>query len=185
MTKEQKTLSLVGLTLLIYALGIYFQPGGLFIFPYPINPFIFLAVSLQYTFWKGVKWLRYSFINFIGLLGVLSTQVLWEILLNEQQLGIFLQNPWIDWFLLLFYFGIMVWLIIQMIQTIRIPIAVILSGISIFGIVVGMIDTNIKWITLAYFIGLIASRFDRRSKEYSPYWSLLILLSLTEIVTLR
>ena len=51
MTKEVRLLFLTSLTLLIYALSIFFDENIL-LFPFPLNQLIILIVAAQYTFWN-------------------------------------------------------------------------------------------------------------------------------------
>jgi len=76
MTSEVRTLFLGILTLVVYAASIFITQGSL-IFPFPLNEFIFLAISTQFFFvnWKGNdgvhEWLDHGLL----LISVLRTDL--------------------------------------------------------------------------------------------------------------
>ena len=51
MTREARTLFVGTLTLLVYSISIYVSQGS-FIFPFPLNEFIFLAIAVQFFLWN-------------------------------------------------------------------------------------------------------------------------------------
>jgi hypothetical protein len=98
MSREVRTVVLAALTLFFYGLTGYFKSGD-FIFPFPLNDFIFLAVVIQFAFWH-MKQYRIPILLFLitSILGVAGNQVLWEIILPNEVLETFLNEPWIGLF---------------------------------------------------------------------------------------
>jgi len=86
MTREERTVFLALLTLLVYT-GILYMEHGVVLFPFPLNEFIFLFVALPFSIWN---WKKYPFqialILIAGILNVLSTQFFWTFFLDTVQM---------------------------------------------------------------------------------------------------
>ncbi len=93
MTREIRAIFLALLTLFVYA-GLIFFTDGSFIFPYPINELIFAAVVLQFCYWERHLKVKLLYPVGVAFLAIFSTDVSWEIILNQQQLEQLFATPW-------------------------------------------------------------------------------------------
>jgi small-conductance mechanosensitive channel len=97
MTRESRLLYLTGLTLFLFA-GWGYLSNGSFIFPFPLNPFIFLIVVFQFTWWHYKRGLPIFLFLFTALTGVLSQPFFWEVVLSLDSLQNFAKIPVMVWF---------------------------------------------------------------------------------------
>ena len=102
MYREKKAISLVILTLFVYATNIYFDSNS-FILPFPIFDFILFVIALQFAFWNREdlfnyrKW--YFFIYFTAIIfKLLMNPFFWGIFLDEIKLENFLNNGFLEYF---------------------------------------------------------------------------------------
>lgn len=107
MTRESRLLFLTILTLSTYAIFGYFKHGGI-VFPFPINPFIFLAITVQFTIWNYKRGFPiYTFLT-TAIFGVLANPFFWEIVFSIETLESFGKYPWIFWFQFLHALGLVI-----------------------------------------------------------------------------
>ena len=182
MTSEVRTLFLGILTLVVYAASIFISQGS-FIFPFPLNEFIFLAISAQFFFvnWKGNKWAGFFSVS-AGVCGVLSTQFFWTFLYEQERMMEFMNGLTTDYFLLAFYGFVLIGGIATMIKQ-RKGVALLLSGFFLIAFVSGVFLNHPLLLLLAYG-SMVAS--TQITKVFSPYhllWVLLFVLKLTEWLT--
>jgi hypothetical protein len=182
MTSEVRTLFLGILTLVVYAASIFITQGSL-IFPFPLNEFIFLAISTQFFFvnWKGNKWAGLLSV-IAGVCGVLSTQFFWAFIYEQEQMMEFMNGLTTDYFLLAFYALILIAGVATMIKQKR-GVALLLSGLFFIAFVSGVLLNHPLLLLLAYG-SMVAS--TQITKVFSPYhllWVLLFVLKLTEWLT--
>jgi hypothetical protein len=102
MYREKRAVSLVILTLFIYAANIYLDYNS-FVLPFPIFDFILVILAVQFAFWniKDIitfrKW--YFLIYFGALLAkLISNPIFWGFFLDEIQMEEFLQTAWMEIF---------------------------------------------------------------------------------------
>ena len=101
MTKEVRLLAITNLTILIYALSIFFDKGA-FLFPFPLNQLIIFIVSSQFAFWNFKKFKIESILMIlIGLFLTLGNEVYWSMVLNYEQMTIFSEAIYTDIFQLI------------------------------------------------------------------------------------
>jgi len=93
MTREIRAIFLALLTLFVYA-GLIFFTSGSFVFPYPINELIFAAVVLQYCYWERHLKAKLLYPIGVAVLAIFSTDVTWEIILNQSQMEQMISTPW-------------------------------------------------------------------------------------------
>ncbi len=74
MSRERRTVFIVSLTLLIYALT-QFLESGVFILPFPIFDFILLVISLQFIYWNRKIIFQKKFLYFLFYFLALSFKV--------------------------------------------------------------------------------------------------------------
>ena len=180
MGRERKTLLLLSLTLMVYALSIYFTYRNSLIFPYPINPLIFFILSLKFTF-SRVDWRNYLFINLIALLGILTSQFILEIFLPNRILEIISKTFWSDILLLLFNVGLIYWAAIQITRK-KFLLSFSISITAIILIIVNLIYPLLFIPLLFYALGAIGSALS--NKKFNSYWMLLVILELSRLLTI-
>ena len=100
MITTERTVFLSILTILIYAIGLYAQPGGQLVFPFPLYPIFMFIVALTYLLKHRSdinSWLLLTGASLI----LLSSAFIWEIVLSVEQFQAFLEKPIIDLFYLI------------------------------------------------------------------------------------
>lgn len=109
MTREERSVSLVILTLIVYSAFMYFDKGAV-LFPYPLNEALFLFVAFQFFWWRDKKYSIDSLLPvFTGIVNLLSTQFFWSLFFDTQKMEILTSGPTLDIAKLLFYLFIGVW----------------------------------------------------------------------------
>jgi hypothetical protein len=111
MSKDQKAIFLAILTTCIYGFTILLEKGQ-FLYPFPLNEFIFFAVSIQFAFWNHSSdpaQVIYSVLAAFFFL--LSSPYFWTFFMNSQALGQLIESPILDFFHLFFYICLVCWAI--------------------------------------------------------------------------
>ena len=181
MTKESRLLYLAGLSLCIFACWGFFKDGS-FIFPFPLNSFIFLAVTFQFTLWHHKKGLPIFLFLLTAIFGVLANPVFWEIIFSYETLVAFDKYPYMFWFQFLNGLGLVLssfYLINK--QKRHFTSLLTTAGILLFS--TGFY-TGIGHYSLAG-LGVIALSVLIRP-TYTPlhlFWILLFMLQLTQWIT--
>lgn len=85
MTREGKTLLLLTLTYVLYAMSILLSQGS-FIFPFPLNGFALFVITVQLAWWNKSDLLPAITVGLIGLSSLISSPPFWEIWLNSEAL---------------------------------------------------------------------------------------------------
>lgn len=182
MTSEVRTIFLGILTLVVYAFSIFISEGAI-IFPFPLNEFIFLAISIQFLYsnWSGNRFA--GFLPIVaGICWVFSTQFFWSFFHTQEEMLEFMDDLTTDYFLITFYALILIGGITTMIKQNK-GIALLLSGAFAIAFVSGVILNESLLLLIAYG-SMIAS--TQITKVYAPYhllWVLLFVLKLTEWLT--
>ena len=109
MSREARSIFLVVLTFVIYATTEKLKENGAFIFPFPLNPFFFAAVAFYFSYLHRNKREALIIVMPVAVFGVLSSKIFWEVILSIDQLGSFLNYPWIYWFHLFYGIAITIW----------------------------------------------------------------------------
>lgn len=106
MYREKRAVSLVILTLFVYATNIYLEYNS-FVLPFPIFDFILIIIALQFVFWNRKdlitfrKW--YFYIYFITLVfKLLMNPILWGFYLDEIEMEKFLDNNYLEYFKIIY-----------------------------------------------------------------------------------
>ncbi|MDG1331333.1 MAG: hypothetical protein P8P74_03330 [Crocinitomicaceae bacterium] len=182
MTSEVRTLFLGILTLVVYAVSFFISDGSL-IFPFPLNEFIFLAISIQFLYSNWTENRLAGFLPVIaGICWVLSTQFFWSFFHTQEQMLEFMDGLTTDYFLIAFYALILIGGIATMIKQ-RSGIALVLTGVFAIAFVTGVILNDSLLLLLGYGSMLASTQIK---KVYAPYhllWILLFVLKLTEWLT--
>lgn len=182
MTREARVLFVSILTLVVYAVSIFISQGS-FIFPFPLNEFIFLGISAQFFWWnrRGNKWAG-SIAIVAGICAVLSTQFFWTFLYSTESMEFLMDSLITDYCLIGFYVFVLIGGIATMIRQKK-GIALLFSALFVLAFISGVFYNHALLLLLAY--GFIVAS-TQLSKVFAPYhllWILLFILKLTEWLT--
>jgi len=180
MTKEVKSIFLVTVTLFLYGISMLFSNGAV-VFPYPLNPFIFIVVAIQFSIWhrqKALAWL----IVLTALMSCLGSIIIWETLLPFHRLNSFVETIWLDVFKLLYLIGIVAWGIFTAIQ----QKSFLYSSLTIAGLIsliLGEINENQYLTIFGWLILMISTQIKKVSAPFQLLWLLLFILESTTFIT--
>lgn len=91
MNREERAVAITSLTFFMFGLSIFLSEGS-FVVPFPLNEFALLIVSFLFMVWHPKKGaLPYLFFG-SAVAGVLTSKVLWESLLSNQDLYEFFED---------------------------------------------------------------------------------------------
>ena len=182
MTREARAIFLGLLTLVVYAVSIFISDGSL-VFPFPLNEFIFLIISLQFFWWNrtGNKFAG-ILTTAAGICAVLSTQFFWTFIYGPENMMDFMEGLTTDYFLIGFYALVLIAGIATMIRQKK-GTALLFSALFVMAFISGVFYNYGLLLLLAYGC-MIAS--TQVSKVFAPYhllWILLFILELTKWLT--
>lgn len=106
MYRERRAVSLVVLTLVVYALNIYLESDS-FVLPFPIFDFILLIIAIQFAVWNRkdlVTFRKWYFFVYLSALvfKLLMNPILWGFLLDELSIEQFLNQNYLEYFKLIY-----------------------------------------------------------------------------------
>ena len=187
MTKEVRLLFITSLTLLIYALSIFFDKDA-FLFPFPLNQFIVLIVSAQFTFWNFKKYKLASILMLIiGLLSTLGNEFYWSIFLNYESMTVFSNTIITDVFQLLSGIITIVLGILFVSKQNR-ALNYLLSSFFCFTFIAGLIISTPLFssllLSISYFILTISVRIKPVFKPIHIFWILLLTLEASKFISI-
>ncbi|MFY7669168.1 MAG: hypothetical protein ACOVQG_10510 [Crocinitomicaceae bacterium] len=141
MYREKRAVSLVILTLFVYATNIYLEYNS-FVLPFPIFDFILIIIALQFAFWnrKDLITFRklYFYIYFTTLVfKLLMNPILWGFYLNEIEMEKFLDNNYLEYFKIIYtLLSIVVFICWSAVEKLkmRLPWVGIISIVQILGL---------------------------------------------------
>jgi hypothetical protein len=153
MYKEKRAVSLVILTLFVYAINIYFESNS-FVLPFPIFDFILIALACQFAFWniKDLitfrKW--YFHIYFISLIiKLLMNPILWGGLLDEMDMETFINQNYLEYFKIIFtLLSVAIFIFWSIVEKLQMKIVWI--GIISFVQVLGLFEISYAGMYIAY-----------------------------------
>lgn len=182
MTKEVKSLFLVSITLILYSVSIFISSGSI-IFPFPLNPFIFLAITIQFAIWHSKAKMPWMIILFVAIAACLSSIIVWEIILPSAQLNSFVSSAWIDFFKIAQGIGILTWGI----SIARKQDHLKYSFLTVIGLSLVIIG-HFQGFNVVELLGLgLITLSTHLNKVYSPFhllWLLLFVLKLSHVLSL-
>lgn len=182
MTRETRTLFLGTLTLIVYSVSIFVSQGS-FIFPFPLNEFIFLAIATQFFWWnKNGNKIAGLLATLAGICAVLSTQFFWTFVHGPENMTHFMEGLTTDYFLIGFYFLVLIGGIASMIRQ-KSGIALIFSGLFVLVFIIGVMNNNPLMLLLAYGFMIVSTQITKVFVPYHLLWILLFILKLTEWLT--
>lgn len=179
MTREVKSIFLVMLTLIVYATSIFVKDGNTFVFPFPLNPFIFFIVAVQFGYWHRTMKTMFFATVLTAMFGVLSSEVFWEIVLSVEKLEVFYTYPWIYWFYLLQGVGLISMGVVQAIQQ-KNKFAKVMSLVGIVLIAVAHTSGLEELTLIAFAFMTFTSFYERLPYPIHLLWLLLSLLECTK-----
>ena len=182
MTREVRALFLSILTLIVYAVSIFISSGAL-IFPFPLNEFIFLAVSLQFLWWNRTegKWIG-IYASFAGICAVLSTQFFWSFIYGHETMEFLMDSLITDLFLLGFYILVFIAGILTIVRQ-RTTTALFLGTCFAAAFIAGVAMNNPVLLLIAFALMVVSTQITKAFAPYHLLWILLFLLKTTEWLT--
>lgn len=181
MTRESRTIALACLTLIVFATVSFLKDGSI-IFPFPINVFIYFAVSVQFLIWHYKRgWLPVLFV-ISSLFGFLGTMFFWEIVLSHEQLEIFYGYTFVDWSLILSQ----LFLIIAGIIFIRKHTKNFYRVIFAIGLIIqtyGIVTDDIRLQVVGLGVLLLLNSLKPVQQPFQWIWTLLFVLDFSEWLT--
>lgn len=113
MTREERSVSLAILTLIVYSVFMYLEKGAL-LFPYPLNEAIFLIISFQFFWWNRQKPGYLYLLPFAGaIINMLSTQFFWSLWFDSVQMEKLTQGPVLDMLKLIYFLVLGSWALVS------------------------------------------------------------------------
>lgn len=179
MSKEARSIFLVVLTLVFYAVSIALQSGGTLVFPFPLNPFFFFAVAAYFIYLHRKQKAISIIIGASALFGVLSSKVLWEILLSVESMESFLNFPWIYWFQLLYGVALLTWAAFTLIkQNDTLAKIITLLGMVMFSI--GYVSGQDGALLVGLGLITFSALYEAVYHPFQMLWLLLFILESTK-----
>lgn len=181
MTRESKAILLALLALLLYALSILVTDGKL-IFPFPMNKAVFAVFIFQFCYWEKQLGLKLLFPILIALLGLSSSQYIWEIVLPQGAVKTLYDSPAPDILNLLF----LLTMVFSAVAMVRQQEKWQMRALGIFGtglFVIGYTISNI-WYEFPGTVFIAASvLLEPTYKPWNKLWLLFAGLETTEVIT--
>jgi len=185
MYREKRAVSLVILTLFVYATNLYFEFNS-FVLPFPIFDFILIIITLQFAFWniKDLvtfrKW--YFYIYFMTLVFKLfMNPILWGFFLDEIALENFLDNDYLEYFKIIYtLFSVAVFICWSAVE--KLKMSVLWVGIISIVQIFGLFEFSYPGMYLGYlfFAGYVLYQKPTNSLSYIlPLHAILDLMTLT------
>ncbi len=103
MTREERSVTLAILTLIVYA-GFLFYDTGSILFPFPLNELIVLIVSFQFLIWnwKSNRTIV-SIITIASFFNFISTQFFWSFFMTNDQMEHLVAGVSLDFIKIAYY----------------------------------------------------------------------------------
>ncbi len=183
MTREARTIFLSILTWVIFATSIFLNQGS-FIFPFPLNEFILLAVTIQFFVWHSKSNVLAGILAiFAGIVGVMGTQFFWTFFYAPVEMEKFMSGLTTDYFQITYFFLVLIAIVASILKQ-KSGTALLFSIIALAPFLIGAWTNNSLFLLFAY--GLMVASTQVK-KVYTPYhllWILLFALETSEWLTL-
>ncbi len=116
MTRDERTVSLAILMLIVYAV-LNFVQSGMLIVPFPLNEVIFFIVTLIFA----IRHYKYSFFTVLfsccyAVLAMLTSEFFWSFFMSEEQFDRFFQSSLPDVIALMSNVALLIWSGVQIIR---------------------------------------------------------------------
>jgi len=181
MKREDRLIFLTVLTLVVYAVSIYFSAGSI-IFPLPLNEFILLIVGFQFFWWNKEQGFPALLVLLIGLLAVFGSQVFWSMLLSGVAMQSLMDSFIIDLFSIMSFFCVILFAISQSLRQ-KTALSLVFSSVFAISFLFGEIF-NYPLIVLGSYAVMIVSNIHK--PVFQPLhliWILLFILKGSEIIS--
>ncbi|MDG1148153.1 MAG: hypothetical protein P8N52_07610 [Crocinitomicaceae bacterium] len=187
MAKEVRLLFLTALTLLIYALSIFFDKGVL-LFPFPLNQLILLIVAVQLTRWNFKSYKTASvLILATGLFSTLGNEIYWNTFLDSESMTLFSKTITTDIFQLLSVITTL-FLAIYTGYNQNSRLNYILLGLFCCAFSTGIILSSpllsCELLSISYLIMVISTRISPTLKPIQTFWILLFILEFSKLISI-
>ena len=181
MTREARTLFLSILTLTVYAVFIFIDQGS-FVFPFPLNEFILLAISAQFFWWNrtGNRWVGILTVV-AGVCAVLSNQFFWMFFYDHESMTIFMEGVTTDYFQLAFYSLILIGGVVTMIRQKK-GTALLFSALFVLSFIYGAFLNSPMLLFLAFGCMVASTQLSKVFVPYHLLWILLFFLEFTKVL---
>jgi len=171
MYREKRAVSLVILTLFVYASTIFLDYNS-FVLPFPIFDFILIILAVQFAVWNFKdlitfrKW--YFYVYMVALIfKLLMNPILWGFLLDELEMESFLKKDYLDYFKLIYSLtSICVFVCWSYVEKLR--MSLLWVGVISFIQVFGLFEFSYACMFLGYglFAGYVIYQRPRNSLSY-------------------
>lgn len=187
MKREVRLIAITTLTLLIYALSIFFDKGA-FLFPFPLNQAIILLISIQFAFWNFKSFKIESILMVLfGIFSCLGNEIYWSIFLNYEQMTFFSEAIYTDIFQLISSFFVFtlafVFSLKQKNNTSSI-LLVLFSILFIFGITQDSPLFSSLLIFGSYLTMSVSSFLTPKLRPINLFWILLLTLEASKLISI-
>ncbi len=187
MIREVRLIAITTLTLIIYALSIFFDKGA-FLFPFPLNQLVIFIVAGQFAIWNYKKFRIASIlIVLIGFFAALGNEIYWSIFLDNEQMLIFSESIYTDIFQLIASILIIILAIYfswkQKNQTSTLFL-LLFSGLFVAGTIHNSALYASTFFLLSYVIMSISSILKPKLKPLNMFWVLLLTLEASKLISI-
>jgi hypothetical protein len=180
MSREERTVFLVFLTWILYAVGILIEKGHL-IFPFPLNEFAFLLVAFLLVGWNWKSNKKQLFlVSLVSVFQLVSTQFFWTFILSDQSMEQLVNSAYLDILRICFYISLLIWMKYFLMTTVwkyRIPGLLV----SVIVLSYAVVSSNF-WLETEMIVSFATLVVIR--KFHAPFHLLWLLLALFDVVKL-
>lgn len=182
MISVQRSAFLGVLTLCIYAIGLWMQPGGHLIFPFPLYPAFFFVLSVIYFVTEKEDKTR-VLILISGVLGLLSAAFLWEIILSLQDFMSFMNKLYVDVFFLASRLTLCFWIIWKILRSENSMLKLLMSITVLLVFILGLMYNDKLITSFALLMPCFLSRSLNMSRSQISVILFYAFLEVSEWVT--
>ncbi|MEY3236697.1 MAG: hypothetical protein RI883_798 [Bacteroidota bacterium] len=183
MNREERSVTLAILTLVVYA-GFLFYDTGAILFPFPLNELIFLLVTLQFSFWNWKTNRTLLLILLIaGVLNFISTQFFWTFLLRNEQMELLVSGITLDLLKISYYLFLLIGLSYYFLTSEEKSRYIYLS-ITLAPILITIATSNILFETISFLSIAFIGYKKRINSPIHLLWLLIGILQIMKIGTL-
>ena len=184
MTREARSIFLVGITLFIYALIGLIKDGGI-VFPFPLKDFFLFAIVFQYIYWHHKDKLIIATLGLSAFLGAIGHPLLWESVLPYEDYTALVHTPAFLYVKYISMFLLLVWGIIYAVRQKNMSA----TALSIKGIIIVSIAPFLEFSFVMYlpaigYLLLSYSSFKTPvSKPFHLVWYLLLMFEVMKLLS--
>ena len=182
MTREDRAIFTVALTLFIYAFASLLQVGS-FLFPIPANNLILLIVGTLFFFWNKKQGFPALLIFLIGLLAVLGTDYYWATFLSDDAMRSLSESMMTDVFMLCSHLCILLFAISA---SLRQKTGISLALAALFGLlfIYGQLFDQLPILVLSYAVMILSNMHKPIFQPLHLVWILLFILEGSKLTSI-